>query len=146
MSTAKRAARYLVQLGQGYHELTPNAKKAIVVYFAEHNRPISKGSFDLIQLPQQRESPLNRLTSDELRQVVLIEVKSSTRDVGEDLRGLFFSFQAAEQAAAQKLDDRYRIAFVVFPPGAERPFVEVMSWRDVWRRARKIYTQWSVQF
>lgn len=145
-STAQRAAEYLVGLGQGYHQVTAKAKTTIVVYLAERNRPIAKGSFDLIKLPQQRESPVDRLTPDDLQHMVLIELKSSSRDLGEDLRDFFFSFQAAQQAAAQKLGDSYRIAFVVFRPRPKGPFHEVMSWSDIWRHARKIYPGWSVQF
>ena len=118
MSVEKQAAKFLIHKREGYHEASTKLKRKIAGTYK-----IGIGTFDLVKLPKQISlAPLDELQDSSLRRAILIEIKSTARDIGEDLKGFFFGFTYSEQLTAQKLKSKYKLAFVVLPKSGKKRF------------------------
>jgi hypothetical protein len=156
---AEPAYRYLTRLNRGYSRLNPAAKRLLLDRFRRgdagaglRNAPLRAGSFDLVRLPARwgfgeriTKRQVGNLTTRQLTQVKLVELKSTRRRLNRDLKGHFFSLQYPEQLAAQALGDRYEIVFVVMAPG-RRAFHVIRGWNLIWAKARKSFISFSIQF
>lgn len=144
--TAVKARKYLIDLNKGYHEVSSYAKRQIKNYI-QSRHPIPVGSFDMIKLKKQKQkTPIRRLSDKELNELTLIEIKSSDRNLNENLDGYFFGYSYSEQLVAQALGNRYQFAFVVLPRSGGRKFHKVMTYRQIWKKAKTIHMQWSIKF
>jgi len=75
-------------------------------------------------------------------EVILCEVKSSSRKLPGDFKGYFFALTTAELLVAQNLKHRYRFIFVNTITGS---YIE-LTLQELFGRARGIYPTWSIMF
>lgn len=145
MSIEKEGKQFLINTKKGFHDLTPRLKKKI----ADKYR-IGIGTFDLIKLPVQIKSlPLdnNDLSNNQLEKVILIEIKSSGRDIDKSLKGFFFGYTYSEQMTAQKLNNKYKIAFVVIPKSnKQKGFYKLVGSKELWSLVRHANLVWHISF
>ena len=141
-ATAGKAALLLASKGLGYLVPTAKQKKNLVVAFAKRDMIVYGKAFDVIRLS----APVNLDSLEDveanLKQVLVCEIKSTKKDVGEDFRGYFFGLTAAEVLVAQSLKNQFRFIFVNTVTGN---FLELML-NEVFAKARGIYPTWSISF
>ncbi|MHA1251549.1 MAG: hypothetical protein ACTSRP_16275 [Candidatus Helarchaeota archaeon] len=142
--TEKLAKAYLVNLNNGFHEVTKEIRLQIAEILIKD--PKLKNSYDLIMLNEQKDSPIRYLSKNDLKNLKLIEVKSSTRNIPESLQGYYFSIQQREIDLAEKLPDRMIFAFVIFPRNGSNPFYKLMTWEEIQKKAKKMRIQVNINF
>ena len=95
-------------------------------------------AFDVVKL--KTEGDLNNPCG--IDNIVLCEIKSTRKYVDAHFNGHFFSISTAELLVAQSLDEHFQFVFVSTPSGE---YCE-LSLEDVFKRTKKIYPTWSIQF
>jgi hypothetical protein len=142
MSIEKESVKFLIRTKTGYHEPTYELKRMMADKYK-----IGIGTFDLIKLPSQvSSSPLRKVPEKLLEKAVLIEVKSSARDINENLKGFFFGYTYSEQLTAQKLGSKYKIAFVVIPKSGKKRFFKIMDPKRLWAKTKSANLVWHISF
>jgi hypothetical protein len=159
-SVSKEAYRYLARRPDGFLQVDGHARKAIIQRIANgdwggrpQRSPVSVTAFDMVRLARTgiysgelTEAEVRKLALPDFKRMKLIEVKATRGPRKRTLANLFFSFQYAEQIAAQTLGDRYSLMFVVINKPPARSFYRSMAWPQMWAKARSIHLQFSVTF
>jgi hypothetical protein len=154
------AYSYLEGLHDGYLRLDAPSRQAILKRIREgalgrslRKAALSSSSFDLVQFSGGQRPPgeltvatIDALPAEQFSSIRLVEVKGTRGPRDQSLRGLFFSFQYAEQQAAQALGSHYVIVFVVINAPPIPSFHRAMSYSEMWGLARAIHVQFSIQF
>ena len=83
------------------------------------------------------------MNGEDFSRLHLIELKASRLELGQDLKGQFWSFQYPEQLAAQAFGVYYEFVFVVNP---KNPVIRKFRWNELWALARSVHIQFSVSF
>jgi hypothetical protein len=141
-ATAGKAARLLVEKGLGYCIPTAAQKKNLVVAFAKRDMIVYGKAFDVLHLSQMFDLDSLEQIEANLSEIVVCEIKSTKKTVGEDFRGYFFGLTAAEVLVAQSLKAQFRFVFVNTVSGAH---IELQL-NEVFAKARGIYPTWSICF
>lgn len=141
-STARRAADVLVGKDLGFVIPTAKQKKNLVVAFAKRDMIVYGKAFDVVRLSGQVD--LNHLEDVErhLDHVTLYEIKSTAKEVGNDLKGYFFAVTAAELLVSQSLKSRFKFVFVNVNTATHLE----LSLSEMFARAKGIYPTWSILF
>lgn len=159
-SVSKLAYSYLAACRAGFLQLDGKTKKAIIDRIANgawgpraQRSPPGVTAFDMVRLAGRWRSPgkitateVLNLSPSQFKRMKLVEVKATRGPRKRTLRELFFSFQYAEQLAAQVLGDRYTLVFAVINAPLAKSFYRTMTWPQMWAKSRSIHIQFSVRF
>lgn len=139
-----------------FQELDSSGKKRVSRFFLErYNVAVDTGKFDMIKFESIPENapdylleperlPLNSIQIEPyLDLVVLIEVKSTRKNLDPDFSGFFFGITYDEVIVAQKLESRgkYLIAMV----SEQQDNYLILPWSELLRKVKKLYMQFSLQ-
>jgi hypothetical protein len=141
-ATAKRALAILVKKGAGFVLPTPAQRKNLVVAFAKNDMIIYGKAFDCVRLDGDVNLDSVESIEANLRQITVIEIKSSRKELPDDFAGHFFSLSGAEMLVAQSLKSRFKFAFVNINSGAHLE----LSIAEIFAHARAVYPGWSIMF
>ncbi len=140
--TAKKAAQVLLRSKEGFVVPTAKQKRLLLVEFARKNFVVYGKAFDIVKLV----GPVNLDDAAEIErnldQIILCEIKSSSRKLPEDFKGYFFALTTAELLVAQNLKQRFRFILVNTFTGS---YME-LTLQQLFGRARGIYPTWSIMF
>lgn len=140
--TSKKAAQILVDKGLGYVIPSALQRQNLLVAFAKKRKVVYGKAFDVVRLL----SPMNldNLADVEanLTKLVLLEIKSSKKQLAPDFSGFFFALTAGEVLIAQSLKSQFRFVLVNTTTGDSLE----LTLAEIFGRARGIYPTWSISF
>jgi hypothetical protein len=141
-ATAKRALAILVEKAVGFVMPTSAQRKNLVVAFAKNDMIIYGKAFDCVRLNGAVNLDSIDNIEENLDRIIIIEIKSTRKQLPNDFAGHFFSLSSAEMLVAQSLKNRFKFAFVNINTGSHLE----LSIGDIFARARSIYPGWSILF
>jgi hypothetical protein len=140
-ATAKKAQEILIAKDKRYIIPSGRQRQNLLVAFAKKGMVVYGRAFDMVKV----QSPLNlddlKQVEEHLSSVVLLEIKSTKKQVGSDFSGFFFSLTGGEVLVAQSLKDQFRFALVNTSTGHH----EELTLAQVFARAKGIYPTWSIR-
>lgn len=140
--TAKKAAQVLLRSNAGFVVPTAKQKRLLLVEFARKNLVVYGKAFDVVKLLEAVNLDDATEIERSLDQIILCEIKSSSRKLPEDFKGYFFALTTAELLVAQNLKQRFRFILVNTSTGK---YME-LTLQQLFGRARGIYPTWSIMF
>jgi hypothetical protein len=140
--TAKAAARILLQSASGFIVPTAKQKGHLLVEFAKRNLVVYDKAFDIVKVAETVDLSDPADISRKFDNIVLCEIKSSSRKLPADFKGYFFALTTAELLVAQSLKQRFKFVLVNTGTGTHME----LSLTELFARARGIYPTWSIMF
>ena len=140
--TAKKACAILVAKETGFVVPTAKQKANLLVAFAKDGKVIYGKAFDIVKLSASVD--LDNLVDVErnLKDLVVMEIKSTRKKIKPDFSGFFFGLSGAEVLVAQSLKAQFRFAFVNTTTGEHMELTLV----EMFAKAKGIYSTWSIRF
>ena len=109
--TEKEGIRYLTGLRQGFFEVGKDDKKQILALLKI--APKFARAFDLIYIPKSKKIKLNnRLIHVRLKDLLLVELKTTKKYLPNNPKGFFFGATQSEFKFAKLAGDKFRFCFV----------------------------------
>ena len=141
-TTAKKAAALLERKKVGFIVPTARQKQNLMMAFAKRNKVVYGKAFDILKLTGKVNLDNLEEIESRLENILVFEIKSTRKELGEDFSGYFFGLSAAEVLVAQSLKEHFKFIFVNINTGV---YLE-MGLVDVFARAKGIYPTWSIMF
>jgi hypothetical protein len=140
--TSKKAAQLLVDKGLGYVIPSALQRQNLLVAFAKKRKVVYGKAFDVVRLlsPMNLDDPSD--VEANLSKLVLLEIKSSKKQLAPDFSGFFFALTAGEVLVAQSLKSQFRFVLVNTTTGDSLE----LTLAEIFGRARGIYPTWSISF
>ncbi len=140
--TAKKACAILVAKEAGFIVPTARQKANLLVAFAKGGKVVYGRAFDIVKLSTSVN--LDNLADVEknLKDLVVMEIKSTRKKLKSDFSGFFFGLSGAEVLVAQSLKKQFRFAFVNTTTGEH---IE-LTLAEMFAKAKGIYSTWSISF
>jgi hypothetical protein len=140
--TARKAAELLVSKSVDFIIPTAVQRQNLLVAFAKKGKVVYGKAFDIVKL--SRPIDLSDLEAVEagLKNITVLEIKSSRKKLGTGFAGYFFSLTAGEVLVAQSLKAQFRFAFVDTSTGEHLE----LTLSEVFAKAKGIYPTWSICF
>jgi hypothetical protein len=149
MPTNKETERSALEIvkndrSKKYLELNKKQKTNMMIAFAYRNMVVYGRAYDLIECIDSCDIDFDDIESikHNITKIKLIEIKSSSRDMKNDLDGYFFALTTAELLVAQTLGEQYSFLFVNIKTNT----IKEMNLQEVFARSKGFYPSWSVRF
>jgi hypothetical protein len=117
-------------------------RQNLLVAFAKSGKAVYGKAFDVVRLRSKVNLDNLQEIESKLLDIILIEIKSTKKQLPPDFTGFFFALTGGEVLVAQSLKNQFRFAFV----NTVSQSVLELSLSEVFGRARGIYPTWSVSF
>jgi len=111
MNTEEKAKQILLKK-KGYKELSQTEKRNLITAFAKKGKVVTIRAFDLVRTRKKINFLDENDISKNISSIILIELKSSNRNLGRDFSRYFFGITMTEIILAQSLKKQYRFVFV----------------------------------
>lgn len=136
--TERAAIDYLLGLDSRYRTLDAASRRAVLESLGI-DRSFSR-AFDLVLLPEDlRDS--SEMSITEIRELTLVELKTTKKRLPDLPRGFFFGATENEFELARQLGDRFRFCFVCLHPETRGSCLLTLSELETLIRTRRIQYQ-----
>ena len=140
--TAKKACAILVAKNEGFIVPTARQKANLLVAFAKKGKVVYGRAFDIVKCPASVNLDELPEVEKNLKDLVVMEIKSTRKKLKSDFSGFFFGLSGAEVLVAQSLKSQFKFAFVNTTTGAHLE----LTLAQMFAKAKGIYSTWSICF
>ncbi len=140
--TAEIAAKFLCEIDSSFKILDKKEKGILVSAFASKNKIVYGRAFDIIKLRKDVNLMDHKEITENLENITLYEIKSTSRKLKKDFKGYFFSLSTAELLTAQNLREHFKFIFV---NTKSKEFFE-LTLQELFAKSKNIYPSWSISF